>query len=290
MLKSKFFWINTLLLIASIIVIALTLTTYLNQNKPTSTSQAATSSSSKVPQTSTTASSLTWEKQEQVVQIPILMYHAIHVMDPSETASANLIVAPDVFESHIKALVDQGYYFLTPEEAYKALTENSLPSPKVVWITFDDGNADFYTQAYPILKKYGVKATNHIITGFVQEGRTSNLTIEQMKEMKENGISFQSHTVNHPDLSTSDPQTQNTELQDSKTFLDQALNQDTIAIAYPAGRYNQETLQLSQNYYQLATTTNEGLASIEDGLLSLDRIRILPSTTADNLLTTITSK
>lgn len=290
MLKSKFFWINTLLLIASIIVIALTLTTYLNQNKQTSTSQVATSSSSKVPQTSTTASSLTWEKQEQVVQIPILMYHAIHVMDPSETASANLIVAPDVFESHIKALVDQGYYFLTPEEAYKALTENSLPSQKVVWITFDDGNADFYTQAYPILKKYGVKATNHIITGFVQEGRTSNLTIEQMKEMKENGISFQSHTVNHPDLSTSDHQTQNTELQDSKTFLDQALNQDTIAIAYPAGRYNQETLQLSQNYYQLATTTNEGLASIEDGLLSLDRIRILPSTTADNLLTTITSK
>lgn len=290
MLKSKFFWINTLLLIASIIVIALTLTTYLNQNKQTSTSQVATSSSSKVPQTSTTASSLTWEKQEQVVQIPILMYHAIHVMDPSETASANLIVAPDVFESHIKALVDQGYYFLTPEEAYKALTENSLPSQKVVWITFDDGNADFYTQAYPILKKYGVKATNHIITGFVQEGRTSNLTIEQMKEMKENGISFQSHTVNHPDLSTSDHQTQNTELQDSKTFLDQTLNQDTIAIAYPAGRYNQETLQLSQNYYQLATTTNEGLASIEDGLLSLDRIRILPSTTADNLLTTITSK
>ncbi|MGF0111454.1 polysaccharide deacetylase family protein [Streptococcus sp. SGI.013] len=290
MLKSKFFWINTLLLIASIIVIALTLTTYLNQNKQTSTSQVATSSSSKVPQTSTTASSLTWEKQEQVVQIPILMYHAIHVMDPSETASANLIVAPDVFESHIKALVDQGYYFLTPEEAYKALTENSLPSQKVVWITFDDGNADFYTQAYPILKKYGVKATNHIITGFAQEGRTSNLTIEQMKEMKENGISFQSHTVNHPDLSTSDHQTQNTELQDSKTFLDQALNQDTIAIAYPAGRYNQETLQLSQNYYQLATTTNEGLASIEDGLLSLDRIRILPSTTADNLLTTITSK
>lgn len=290
MLKSKFFWINTLLLIASIIVIALTLTTYLNQNKQTSTSQVATSSSSKVPQTSTTASSLTWEKQEQVVQIPILMYHAIHVMDPSETASANLIVAPGVFESHIKALVDQGYYFLTPEEAYKALTENSLPSQKVVWITFDDGNADFYTQAYPILKKYGVKATNHIITGFVQEGRTSNLTIEQMKEMKENGISFQSHTVNHPDLSTSDHQTQNTELQDSKTFLDQTLNQDTIAIAYPAGRYNQETLQLSQNYYQLATTTNEGLASIEDGLLSLDRIRILPSTTADNLLTTITSK
>lgn len=290
MLKSKFFWINTLLLIASIIVIALTLTTYLNQNKPTSTSQVATSSSSKVPQTSTTASSLTWEKQEQVVQIPILMYHAIHVMDPSETASANLIVAPDVFESHIKALVDQGYYFLTPEEAYKTLTENSLPSQKVVWITFDDGNADFYTQAYPILKKYGVKATNHIITGFIQEGRTSNLTIEQMKEMKENGISFQSHTVNHPDLSTSDHQTQNTELQDSKTFLDQALNQDTITIAYPAGRYNQETLQLSQNYYQLATTTNEGLASIEDGLLSLDRIRILPSTTADNLLTTITSK
>lgn len=80
------------------------------------------------------------------------MYHAVHVMDPSEASNANLIIDPDLFEAQIKALSKAGYYFLTPEEAYKAFTENALPAKKVVWLTFDDGNEDFYTIAYPILK------------------------------------------------------------------------------------------------------------------------------------------
>lgn len=64
-----------------------------------------------------------WVKQKTPVKIPILMYHAVHVMDPSEAASANLIVAPDIFESHIKRLKKEGYYFLAPNEAYRALTK-----------------------------------------------------------------------------------------------------------------------------------------------------------------------
>lgn len=71
-----------------------------------------------------------WIKQKTPVKIPILMYHAVHVMDPSEAASANLIVAPDIFESHIKRLKKEGYYFLAPNEAYRALNENALPEKK----------------------------------------------------------------------------------------------------------------------------------------------------------------
>lgn len=71
-----------------------------------------------------------WVKQKTPVKIPILMYHAVHVMDPSEAASANLIVAPDIFESHIKRLKKEGYYFLAPNEAYRALNENALPEKK----------------------------------------------------------------------------------------------------------------------------------------------------------------
>ena len=84
-----------------------------------------------------------WVKQDQPVKIPILMYHAIHVMDPSEAANAGLIVDPATFESHLKALKDAGYYPLTPAEAYKVLTENVLPeNKKVVWLTFDDSLKD----------------------------------------------------------------------------------------------------------------------------------------------------
>lgn len=102
-------------------------------------------------------SKLTWTKQETPVKIPILMYHAIHVMSPEETANANLIVNPDLFDQQLQKMKDEGYYFLSPEEVYRALSNNELPAKKVVWLTFDDSMIDFYNVAYPILKNMMLK-------------------------------------------------------------------------------------------------------------------------------------
>ena len=238
--------------------------------------------------TSQESSEVDWVKQDTAIHFPIIMYHAIHVMAPEESANANLIVDPTTFESHIQRLSNEGYYFLTPEEVHKVLTENVLPNgnQKIIWLTFDDSLWDFYDNAYPILQKYQVKATNNVITSTV--GSQANLSLDEMLEMKNNGMSFQDHTVTHPDLSATDSSTQTTEMKDSKQYLDDSLNQDTIAIAYPAGRYSDTTLQIAENLdYKLGVTTNEGLASADNGLLSLNRIRILPTTTADSIMATI---
>lgn len=271
---------NFLLLVINLVLLGILAVFMLNRPNQSKTNQ-------KQAQTSQSKGTANWKTYDDPVQIPILMYHAVHVMDPSEASNANLIVAPDNFEAQIKAMVDAGYYFLTPEEAYKAFTENALPAKKVVWLTFDDGNEDFYTIAYPILKKYKAKATNNIITGFVKKGNAGNLTVKQMKEMMAHGMSFQSHTVNHPDLSVNDKATQKAELTDSIDFLEDKLNTKVNTIAYPSGRYNQTTLDLAKKTYKLGLTTNEGLASAKDGLLSLNRVRILPTTTSKGLLSEI---
>lgn len=274
---------NLLLLVINLVLLGILAIFMLNRPNQSKTNQKQAQTS----QSKGTANTVKWKTYDDPVQIPILMYHAVHVMDPSEASNANLIVAPDNFEAQIKAMVDAGYYFLTPEEAYKALTENALPAKKVIWLTFDDGNEDFYTIAYPILKKYKVKATNNIITGFVKKGNAGNLTVKQMKEMMAHGMSFQSHTVNHPDLSVTDKATQKAELTDSIDFLEDKLNTKVNTIAYPSGRYNQTTLDLAKKTYKLGLTTNEGLASAKDGLLSLNRVRILPTTTSKGLLSEI---
>lgn len=227
-----------------------------------------------------------WVKQKQPVKVPILMYHAVHTMAPSEEANANLIVDPETFESHLKALKEAGYYTLTPEEAYRALTKNELPEGgRVVWLTFDDGVADFYTIVYPLLKKYKMTATNNIITSFSEKEKPSVLTFDQIKEMKAQGLTFESHTVSHPDLAQSDTATQKAELANSKQVLDKKLDQTTTTIVYPAGRYTDVTMDLAKTTgYKMGLTTNNGLASLDDGLYSLNRLRILPTTTAENLL------
>lgn len=260
-------------------------------NQTKQTSQSVNTDTKKMDQ-STSANNndeIKWVKQEQPVQFPILMYHAIHVMDPSEAANAGLIVDPETFESHLKALKEAGYYTLTPEEAYKALTENVLPeNKKVVWLTFDDSLRDFYNNAFPLLKKYEMKATNNVITGFVEIGREDILTLDEMKEMKKENMSFEDHTVNHPDLSVTDSGQVTNELKDSKDFLDKNLSQETTTVAYPSGRYTDTTLQIAESLgYKMGLTTNNGLASLSNGLLSLNRVRVNPTTTAQDLLNEI---
>ena len=265
--------------------------TQFSPSKQSSAGNQTVQSTSKPDSTSTNeeASKIKWVKQDEPVKIPILMYHAIHVMDPSEAANAGLIVDPTTFESHLQALKEAGYYTLTPDEAYKALTENVLPeNKKVVWLTFDDSLKDFYTNAFPLLQKYQMKATNNVITGFVQAGREDMLTLDEIKEMKEKGMSFEDHTVNHPDLSTATTDQQTLELRDSKAFLDDNLSQKTTTVAYPSGRYSDATLQIAESLgYKMGLTTNNGLASLSNGLLSLNRVRVNPTTTAEDLLNEI---
>ena len=235
------------------------------------------------------SSSIEWTRVKKPVKLPILMYHSVHNMAESEAANANLIVDPETFESQLKALKKAGYYTLTPGEAYRILAKNEVPKgKKFVWLTFDDGVEDFYTIVYPLLKKYKMTATNNIITDFTQKEKENVLTFDQIKEMKHAGLTFESHTVNHPDLANSSLETQKNELVASKRLLDKVLDQNTSVIVYPSGRYSQVTIdQAKKADYKLGLTTKNGLASSADGLYSLKRVRILPTTTGEDLLAMI---
>ena len=67
-------------------------------------------------------------------------------------------------------------------------------------LTFDDGYADNYTNAFPLLQKYGMIGHFFIITDFVNEKRPEYMTWPQIEEMSAAGQRFGSHSRNHPDL------------------------------------------------------------------------------------------
>ena len=103
--------------------------------------------------------------------------------------------------------------------------------------------------------------------------------------MKKAGLTFESHTVNHPDLANSSLETQKNELVASKRLLDKVLDQNTSVIVYPSGRYSQVTIdQAKKADYKLGLTTKMDSASSADGLYSLKRVRILPTTTGEGPL------
>ena len=96
--------------------------------------------------------------------VPILLYHSIAEDVPP--AFSEWAVSPAVFADQMISLFEHRYTPITVSQLSAAMTGSNerLPDRPVV-ITFDDGFADFYTAALPILKRYGFPATLYIPTG-----------------------------------------------------------------------------------------------------------------------------
>ena len=210
-------------------------------------------------------------------KILVLNYHQI------DNKNNYLSVEVSNFETQMKFLVDSGCITITPDELYAGIRgEIELP-PKPVLITFDDGYLDNYTNAFPILKKYGLRATIFIIPAFtsVQPGY---MTWEQLKEMEANGITVESHTLTHPKLEELPDDEIRSELLNSKALLEQNLGHPVEFLAYPTGTYNLHIAGIAQDLgYKGAFTIKYGVVDRGSNFFALERVPIFhtPTTMKD---------
>ncbi|MBP1743938.1 MAG: putative xylanase/chitin deacetilase [Firmicutes bacterium] len=201
--------------------------------------------------------------------VPVLMYHSIAVEE------GNPIRMPvEQFDAEMKYIKDHGYTTLTLKELYDYF-ENQVPVPeKSLVITLDDGYSDNYTAAFPVLKKYGLKATVFMVTSTI-DVNPNCLTSAQLKEMDKAGIQIESHTVTHRDLDSLSYSEQLAELKDSKAALEKLLGRSVDYVAYPTGKYNEDTVKaVAEAGYKMAFTTNGRWSDKSDGILTLDRVYI----------------
>lgn len=87
----------------------------------------------------------------------ILCYHGTSLEDEDQWRPA-LYLSPQVLEQRLQTLRATRCSILPLGEALQRLQARDLP-PRSVAVTFDDGTYDFYSQAYPLLKNYGIPVT-----------------------------------------------------------------------------------------------------------------------------------
>ena len=186
------------------------------------------------------------------VGVPVLYYHSV---DPSE--ANEVIISPDKLREELTFIKESGYTTLTMSE-----------------LTFDDGYADNYANAFPILKELDMKATIFVISNFT-DNDGYYMTSQQLKEMSDYGIDIQSHTASHLHLNELSYEEQLNELKTSKEKLESITGKPVISVAYPFGDYNDNSVKASKDAgYSLSFTTNRGLSDREDNSLALDRIYV----------------
>lgn len=102
--------------------------------------------------------------------LPVLTYHRVGEIPPGYLFDPDVIdVTPSEFDAHLKII---GRYFsvIGIDELVAHFAGVPLP-PNPLMITFDDGYADNYHAALPILQRHGLKATFFITTDFIEDRR-----------------------------------------------------------------------------------------------------------------------
>jgi len=195
----------------------------------------------------------------------ILAYHSV-----SDERTDSLAVRVSDFEMQTAWLHRRGYRSMTLE-SFNAQTPRK--GERVVIITFDDGYADNYTNALPVLKQFGFVATLFPVSNFVDtdklfwwdEGQVAaerdrslyrTLTWEQIREMAAYGIEIGSHTCTHPRLTSVSSEQCWDEITRSRAELEDKLGRPVVSFCYPAGDLNAEVITMVEKArYKCAVVT-----------------------------------
>ena len=211
------------------------------------------------------------------VDVPVLMYHTSSENSPG--ALTELYVKPSEFEKQIKYLAENGFAFCTFDD-YDDL--NNIVKP--VFVTFDDGYRENYTEIFPILQKYNAKITLFLTMASVKD---SELARGMITEMSGSGlVKFESHTVKHPDLTAFGANTEGleSELENSKTQIEELTGKPVTALAYPAGKFDGAVKEAAKGYYSFGVSIVPGMHNTGSDPFEIRRFRINRGTSLETFI------
>ncbi len=200
--------------------------------------------------------------------VRILMYHRVNDEHPGD----DLTVSTRRFAEHMEALAASGYRVVTLAAACRWLAgEGELELPVVV-LTFDDGYADNFWNAWPVLQRYRLPATIFVATGLIDSdhrmsryvgGGASDrmMTWVEVRELAASGlIEIGAHTVSHRELPGLSEAEASEEIVASRRMLDERLQRSALSFAYPRGAVNEVVRELvARAGFEIACTVRGGI-------------------------------
>lgn len=221
-------------------------------------------------------------EHEASAHVPILMYHRIAESGPAGLARYR--VHPRAFEQQLRFLRANGFHAITSSELHAAIRDGGRIGGRPVMLTFDDGYADFFDFAWPLLRRYGFTAEVFVPTGKVganaswdrHHGQAAPLmTWEQIRILRGAGVRFGSHLARHLPATGLPDEELLREGAASRAALEARLGDEVRSVAYPFGAYDDRVAAAMRACgYRIALTCDEAIASVDMDPLALPRLEV----------------
>lgn len=195
----------------------------------------------------------------------VLMYHSV---SPFRKPSG-LNIWPLRLERNIKYLLSKGWTFVFVSELAKYWGKE-----KIVALTFDDGFANNFEYAFPLFKKYKVKATIYLSP---EKKDIEVLNDEQIQTMFKSGlVEFGAHTISHCNLLNISEKEGHKEIEESKHYVEKITGKECTSFAYPYGRYKEASVDsVNKIGFDTAVTTKKNMRLFSlDNLLEIPRLGV----------------
>jgi peptidoglycan/xylan/chitin deacetylase (PgdA/CDA1 family) len=207
----------------------------------------------------------------------ILFYHRVaDAPDP-------LAIAPRRFAEQMELLRAEGFRGVDVAEVAVRL-ESGDPADGIVGLSFDDGYRDVAENALPVLERCGFRATVFVAPSVVDGTAEFTWYARQPPVLGWDEIvrldggsplSFEAHTLTHPNLTAIADDAARHEIADSKTALEERLGRPVTAFCYPAGLYGaRERRLVADAGFRAATTCEPGANSPASDPLTLRRTAV----------------
>ena len=182
-------------------------------------------------------------KLYKTINLPVVLM--LHSIVPN-TEDVPYTITPEKLEETIVCFKNLDFSFLFEDE-YKKTDD------KAIILTFDDGFTNNYFYAFPILKKYNVKASINLTTDWISNSNEDEyLSKPLIKELSDSGlIQFQAHTCSHPHLTKCSDEELKIEIEGCKSLLKE-LGLNTTVFVYPGCKINKKVFELTKQHYSLA--------------------------------------
>lgn len=226
----------------------------------------------------------TWDPRPGVI---VLIYHRV-----GGRSRRQIDLPIDQFQWQMEYL-RRHHVVVGLDEVVTLVEQGHRPDGDRVVITFDDGYADLYHSAFPILQRLGLPATLYLTTAYVDSGhsfpfehtlpsheRGCPLTWRQIGEMVRTGLlTIGVHTHSHLDLSRLTLAQIHHELTAANQSLVQHLGVMPIHFAYPWGRNSIQARGIVERLYR--TSVIGGTCKNPYATIDLHALRRVPIQRSD---------
>lgn len=215
----------------------------------------------------------------------ILTYHRVNGFHPRDRLS----VAPEAFEAQMELLARSGRPVVSLARALPALRgETQLPAGAVA-LTFDDGYADNFAVALPILERFSFSATFFLATRFIGSEATLDryrqccardrmLDWEQVRLLRERGHEIGGHGREHLELGKLEEPVARAEIAACVREIERATGAPPRFFCYPRGSQSRQARRLvAEAGFEAACGVRPGHNRVGVDLMALTRTEISAS-------------